>query len=115
MVIEPLTIEGATILFLAGDLDGPAAAEVKRAASGHFTAGCHALVLDLSGVERVYTDGLATLVDLQRGAAQAGRELSLCGARPFVREILRVTMLDRSLKMHLDLNSALDLAAIAVS
>lgn len=115
MVIEPLAIEGATILFLTGDLDGPAAAEVKRTAASLFATGSHTLVLDLSGVGRVYTAGLVALADLQRGAAHANRALSFCGARPFVRELLRVTMLDRSLNMHLDLNSALDLAVTAAS
>lgn len=115
VVIEPMAIEGATILFLTGDLDGPAAAHVAQTAARHFAEGCQTLVLDLSGVDRVYTAGLVSLTHLQESAARAGRELSFCGARPFVREILRLTMLDRGLNLHLDLNSALDQAVTAVS
>lgn len=67
------------------------------------------LVLELSGVERMYAAGMSALLDLQRAALRQGARLICCGARPFIREMLRITMLDRTLDLQADLQTAIDL------
>jgi anti-anti-sigma factor len=107
-MFEALEVGGVTVLFLTGDLDGDSCAQVKEVVSGLIAAGRRMLVLDLTRVERVYTTGLFMLLDMKRAATREGGRLVCCGARPFVREIMRITMLDRVLDLHMDLDGALD-------
>jgi anti-sigma B factor antagonist len=113
VVIEALDVAGTTILFLAGDLDASSCTEVREMAERTMDGGRLFLVLDLSGVERMYTAGMSVLLDLQRTADSRGGRLICCGGRPFVRELLRITMIDRALELQTDLDSALDLARAA--
>lgn len=112
-MIEALEVEGATVLFLTGELDELSCTHVRELVAGLIADGRHVLVLDLSGVQRIYAAGMSLLLDLQRAAATAGGKLICCGARPFIREILRITMLDRRLHLQMDLDSALDLLSAA--
>jgi anti-anti-sigma factor len=113
LVIEALDLQGATILFLAGDLDASASSELREMVTAIIADGRLFLVLDISGVERMYTAGMSALVDLQRLAGLKGGRLVCCGGRPFVRELLRSTMIDRTLDLQTDLDTALDLASSA--
>jgi anti-sigma B factor antagonist len=111
LVIEALELQGATILFLAGDLDASASVELREIVAAIIEDGRLFLVLDISGVERMYAAGMSALLELQRIAEQRGGRLVCCGGRPFVRELLRITMIDRALDLQTDLDSALDLAS----
>ncbi|HYG57676.1 MAG TPA: STAS domain-containing protein [Symbiobacteriaceae bacterium] len=112
-MIEALEVEGATVLFLAGELDTVSCVTVRELVAGLMADGRRLLVLDLSGLQRVYAAGLSLLLDLHRVASQYGARLICCGARPFVREVLRITMLDRAIDLQLDLDGALDLLSAA--
>lgn len=107
MAMEATWVEGIAILYLTGDLDAPAAADMREVVQERLLAGDGCVVLDLTGVERMYTAGILALSELQRVAAATGRRLICCGARPFVRELLRITMLDFELDLQMDLESAL--------
>ena len=112
LVIEALELQGATILFLAGDLDAPACVELREIVTAMIEDGRLFLVLDISGVERMYAAGMSALLELQRMAELKGGRLVCCGGRPFVRELLRITMIDRTLDLQTDLDSALDQAGV---
>lgn len=107
-MFQALEVEGATILFLAGDLDAATCVHVHEKVSGMIGEGRRRLVLDLSGVQRIYAAGLSVLLELQRTAHMSGGRLICCGARPFIREILRITSFDRVLHLQMDLDCALD-------
>lgn len=113
MVIEALELDGATVLFLAGELEGPSGLHARQIVSDLITGGRRSLVLDLSGIERIYAAGISMLLDLQQQAAHLGARLVCCGARPFIREILRVTMADRLLRLQTDVDGALDILRTA--
>jgi len=98
------------VLRLDGDLDAPSSPVVRATVNRLLGEAERPLVLDLSGVGRVYTAGILALADLQRTAAGQGREMVFCGARPFVRELLRITNTDRLLNLCFDLESALSVA-----
>jgi len=108
-MFQALEVEGATVLFLAGDLDAVTCVHVHEKVSGLIDDGRRTLVIDLTGVQRIYAAGMAVLLDLQRVAQKAGGRLICCGARPFIREILRITAVDRALHLQMDLDCALDL------
>jgi len=109
-MITATRVDGVAILYLNGDFNAPASAEVHELVKGRLGAGEGCVVLDLSGVERMYTAGILALTELQRAAASAGGKLICCGARPFVRELLRITMLDYELDLQMDVESALNVS-----
>ena len=112
-MIEALEVEGTTVLFLAGELDAVSSVHVRDTVAGLLADGRRHLVLDLSGVQRIYAAGLTLLLDLHRAARAYDARLVCCGARPFVREVLRITRLNLALDLELDLDSALDLLTAA--
>lgn len=110
VVIEALQLEDATILFLTGDLDATSSVQVREIVMALIEDLRRFFVLDLSGVERLYTVGMSVLLDLQRCAEQRGGRLVCCGGKPFIREMIRITMIDRTLDLQTDLDTALDVA-----
>jgi anti-anti-sigma factor len=113
-MFQTLEVEGATVLFLTGDLDADMCVHVQERVHDLIAEGSRVLVMELSGVQRIYAAGMSVLLELQRAAQVAGGRLICCGARPFIREILRITALDRRLQHQMDLDCALD-ALIAAS
>lgn len=109
-MIQASEVDGVTILSLSGDFDSYSGSHVREMAAALVEGGHSCLVLDLTGVERIYTAGISALLDLQKSVATGGGRLICCGARPFIRELLRITMMDRSLELQVDLDSALDLS-----
>lgn len=108
MRLETSRIDGLSILSLVGEMDDLGSAELGELALGLVRNGPECLVLDMTGVDRVYAAGLAVLLHLQREALVRGTRLICCGVRPYIRELLRITMLDRALEVHPDLESALE-------
>ncbi len=53
--------------------------------------------LDLKGVERIDTAGIAALISLYRGACETGHTFTIADASPRVAEILALVGLDRIL------------------
>jgi anti-sigma B factor antagonist len=53
------------------------------------------LVVDLTGVKYLSSAGLAKLTELDRRVRQVGGRLRLCGLGPTVRDVFRVSQLDR--------------------
>ncbi len=107
-VVDWLEVQGAHVLFLAGELDEEACAGVQAMASGLLSSG-GLVVLELSGVVSLYALGISALLDLQRQAHKGGGRLICCGARPFLRELLRISRLDQRLDLQFDLDSALEI------
>ena len=58
------------------------------------------VVLDLSGIEFIDSSGLGVIVGLLNRAHLAGGDLRLCAVPPRLKEILRVTRLDKILISH---------------
>jgi anti-sigma B factor antagonist len=112
-VFQTLQVEGATVLFLTGDLDADMCVHVQERVLSLINDGCRVLVMELSGVQRIYAAGMSVLLELQRTAQTVGGRLICCGARPFIREILRITSMDRTLQHQMDLDCALDVLTAA--
>jgi anti-sigma B factor antagonist len=67
------------------------------------------LLLNLSGVRYLSSDVLAVLVRRQERLAASGGSLRLCGLDPLLRDMLRITHLDRVLDVCSDEAQALGL------
>lgn len=96
LIVDPV-VPGA-LLALSGRLDVHTAADVRLALDGHVTAGCHELVLDLSGLTALDATGLGVLVAGHRRSQRAGRVLVLRDVPPPVQRLLVLTRLDRVLR-----------------
>lgn len=112
-MFQTLEVEGATVLFLTGDLDADMCVHLQERVLSLIRDGCRVLVMELSGVQRIYAAGMSVLLELQRTTQGVGGRLICCGARPFIREILRITSMDRMLQHQMDLDCALDVLAAA--
>jgi len=65
------------------------------------------LLLDLSNVEFLASAMLDTLCQLYRRIHAAGGQLRLCGMRPSIAEVFRITNLERLFPIHADVDEAM--------
>ncbi|MER6945104.1 STAS domain-containing protein [Nonomuraea sp. NPDC000554] len=91
--VEVATPDATTIrLALSGDLDFGSAAQLSALT---FAPGYRRLDLDLSGLAFIDSSGLAALVRLHREAAGADADLHVVALTPYLRNLMRMTALDR--------------------
>lgn len=104
--VEPLDGTGA-IIAPVGRLTLTTAAQLREAVDDLVANGRARLVVDLGRLEFVDSSGLGALVAGLRSARAAGGDLRLANASPQVATVLRLTNLDRVLRVHEDAASAL--------
>lgn len=109
MTVETSEIDGIPVLYLIGAADAVACRDLRERILNLADQGHEAVVLELSGLDRLYTSGLMILLDAQAEASKGKLRTIWCGARPFVRELIRLTTVDRCPVLESDLESALDL------
>ena len=105
---------GYAIAAVAGEIDISTVTRLRErlfeiAASGR------PLVVDLSQVSFIDSVGLATLVGTANRAAAHGGSLQVACARPKIRQLLRLTGLDRRIPLARTLDEALTARAAANS
>src|SRR6266700_3524190 len=116
---EALTIEirhdwGYPIVTVAGEIDIATAARLRERLSELAVSG-RPLVADLDQVRFIDTAGLAELVGAANRADAHGGSLHVVCARPQVRQLFRLTGLDRRLAPARTLDEALDAVMTARS
>lgn len=65
------------------------------------------MVIDLSDVTLLASMGLGLLVTMHKEASNNGGKVAICGLQPEIMQLLKVTHLERVLKIHPDRASAL--------
>ncbi|MBA2896219.1 STAS domain-containing protein [Nonomuraea soli] len=91
--IDLETPETATVLMvLSGDLDYTSAAQLGDVP---LEPGLSRIDLDLGGLSFIDSSGLAALIRLHHRAAEARAALQLTALTPYLRNLLRMTALDR--------------------
>jgi anti-sigma B factor antagonist len=65
------------------------------------------MVIDLTDVTLLASMGLGMLVTLHKEAGNNGGKLAICGLQPDIVQLLKVTHLERVLKIHPDRDAAL--------
>lgn len=65
------------------------------------------MVIDLGEVTLLASMGLGMLVTMHKEAAANGGKLAICGLKPEIVQLLKVTHLERVLKIHPDREAAL--------
>ncbi|GDX81587.1 anti-sigma factor antagonist [Deltaproteobacteria bacterium] len=88
-------------------LDLLSAAEVKSQLQAAVARGQHRLVVDLDGVPFIDSSGLGALIGALKAARVAGGDMRIARAGPQVLYVLEITMLDRVLQCHDNVEGAL--------
>ncbi len=103
--VTPLEETGAVIV-PRGRLTLTTAPQLRDAVTDLVEAGRTRLVVDLGSLEFVDSSGLGALVGGLRTTRAAGGDLRLANAAPSVATVLRLTNLDRVLRVYDDAASA---------
>ena len=107
-----MTADGEVRLAVAGEIDIATAARLRERLSELAAAG-RPLVTDLDQVRFIDSAGLAALVGAANRAAAHGGSLHVVCARPRIRQLFRLTGLDRRLAPARTVGEALDAVTTA--
>jgi anti-anti-sigma factor len=98
--IEVTQSNQAIVIVLRGALDMASAPEIKRTLEKLVAAGKAKLVLDLSGITHLDSEGLAELVRGMKRTREAGGDLRLCNLPEQARRTLEVTRLNKQIAVY---------------
>ncbi|MCC6465629.1 MAG: STAS domain-containing protein [Planctomycetes bacterium] len=88
--LDTCVIDKSVSVTLLGDVDAHNAGELKSRLAQAVAGGTPVLFLDLAGVRRMDSAGVAVLVELRRSLGEQGRTLALLRIPPSVRRILEL-------------------------
>ncbi len=89
------------------DLDGAAAAQIRRTLRELVERGQTRLVVDLGNVRYIESAGLGELVNAMKRARAAGGDLRLCALHGDVARIFEMTWLNRAMLLYPTRNDAI--------
>jgi anti-sigma B factor antagonist len=104
--VESEEVAGAVVLRAEGEVDSYTAEMLRDKLSEAFAGGVP-VVLDLSGVEFFASVGLSVLVEYHQRGEERGTPLRLVSPRGSVLRALKATLLNETLDLYLDLDTAL--------
>jgi anti-anti-sigma factor len=84
-----------TIVKLAGVLDGAQAKELRQQVSASLASGQNFVMLDLADVNFIDSSGLGALIVALKMLRAAGGDLYLCSIAEPVKNLLKMTRMDR--------------------
>lgn len=90
-----------------GEMDFSVLGEVRDAIEKGFATKPCCLLVDLSEVPFIASDGLGVLIEAQRKADSDGRRLELVHPQPHILGLLRKTQLTRLFEVHESVDDAL--------
>ena len=112
MNIDFTLSRGVTLARLLDDrLDAAGAPDFKAKVGDHLAAGASLLVLDLSAVEFVDSTGLSAILSAFRRLPADSGSLALAGCRKPVAELIKLTRLDRVLRLFATAQEAVEALA----
>ena len=114
LTIEVRHEQGYAIMTAAGEIDISTVTRLRDRLFDMAASGAP-LVVDLDQVSFIDSVGLATLVGTANRAAAHGGSLQVACARPKIRQLLRLTGLDRRIPLARTLDEALTARAAANS
>lgn len=100
MRIDEQAAGTALQMTLSGDLDSFSASSLGERINRQIDAGFHTFIIDLADVEFMDSTGLGQLVASLKMCLHHGGDLILVAPNDDVRELLRITKLDRVFKSY---------------
>lgn len=108
MNIERRDLANAVILEIEGRLTAAVAPRLRNEVADLVSAGHTAVAVDLGKVDFIDSSGLGALIGALKATRVAGGDLRIAGAGEQVRQVLRLTNLDRVLAVYPDAERAFD-------
>lgn len=108
MNIEQRDSANAVVLAVEGRLTAAVAPQLRTAVSDLVAAGRTRLVVDLAKVDFIDSSGLGALIGALKATRVAGGDLRIAAAGEQVRQVLRLTNLDRVLHVYPDAEGAFE-------
>lgn len=98
--LDELAAGGALVIAPAGRLDTATAAALEQRLNARMDEGRAAILLDLTAVDYVSSQGLRVVLKTSKRMAAAGRAFAVCGLCETVAGVFRVTGFDRVIAIH---------------
>jgi anti-sigma B factor antagonist len=95
------------VVAIAGEIDFSVVADVRKAIEQATASSPACLLIDLSDVSFIASDGLGLLVEAKRKADTDGRKFELIHPQPHILGILRKTQLTRLFHIHESIDDAM--------
>lgn len=95
------------VVSIDGEIDFNVVADVRRAFDEALSGSPSCLLIDLTEVSFIASDGLGVLIETQRKADADGRKLQLIHPQPHILGLLRKTQLTRLFQIRETLDEAL--------
>ena len=99
--VGPTQIE----VVLSGDIFAAEAKAIQQSLAGYIDSGQTLILLDLSGVEFIDGTGLGVLLSIHKQIRGKGGHLQIAGLQGEVKELFRLTELDKMLEIISDVSS----------
>ncbi len=96
-----------SVVSISGEIDFSVVADVRRAFDEALSRGPSCLLIDLTDVSFIASDGLGVLIETQRKVDADGRKLRLIHPQPHILGLLRKTQLTRLFTIHDSVDDAL--------
>lgn len=97
--------DGFALILVEGDVDMASSSDLREAILGPLNAG-RAVIVDLSGVRRIYSSGIAGFVEGYQKARHSGGVFGLVAPSRPVRSVLELVRLDRVFPTYNSLEQA---------
>jgi anti-anti-sigma factor len=109
MKIQVTTIaEGRMgLVKLEGEIDFSVVTEMRQAIDEGFSIGNDHVLIDLSSLQFIASDGLGVLIDAQRNAEANGRTLDLIKPQGHIYQLLETTQLTKLFHLHDNIEDAI--------
>ena len=108
MNIERRDLDDSVVLALEGRLTAAVAPQLRSAVSELVENGRSRVAIDLAGVDFIDSSGLGALVGALKATRIVGGDLRIAAAGEQVRQVLRLTNLDRVLHVYPEAEGAFD-------
>ena len=98
--LDEFAAAGSLVVAPAGRIDTVTAAALEERLTERMDEGHGAILLDLSRVDYVSSQGLRVVLKTSKRMAAAGRGFAVCGLAETVAGVFRVTGFDRVIAIH---------------
>lgn len=98
---------GAIVVTLKGHIATAESQVLSQSLEAVVCDGFDLLVIDLSDVEIITSDGLGALIRAKKSVTEAGGTFAIAGVRGNIRELFRMTRLDKLFAMYDSADEAL--------
>jgi anti-sigma B factor antagonist len=105
--VEVFNIQGVSIIKLGGRLDVDGHKALKDRAKALIEGGAKKILIDFEKVDFIDSDGLGTLISIARWVLKSGGALRFFSLQENVRDIFRLSRLDKIFEIHSDQSAAL--------